>query len=168
MKKRVDLQKKNYKSYRPESKKTYKDDNINKENQSAAFLNTLSNTQFAIEVFIAILLLTGQISTTGVFIVPEGLALSASGGIFGFPGLRGRSPELSTDLDFLSVISALLLIYGQVRVLGPYVSGSGLFIVYSGEIFGYKSIPAVTNKFPKKHELLGQIITEEMLSRLRD
>lgn len=133
-----------------------------------ATLDFLEDVQYSIDFLTAILLLTGQLVTTGIFLVPDGLAFASSGDVFGFPRVEGRTPALSVDLDFIDVVSALLLILGQVRVLGPYLSGSGLFIVYSGQIFGYKSIPAAKVPASEKSKLFGQVIQEMALNSLED
>lgn len=141
---------------------------VRKQIKADSTVDLLEDVQYSIDVLIAILLLTGQLTTTGIFVVPGGLAFSASGDVFGFPRVEGRSAALSLDLDFIDVVSALLLIIGQIRVQGPYVSGSGLFIVYSGPIFGYKSVPAIKQPASAKSTLFGQMIREIVLDSLDD
>lgn len=134
--------------------------------QKDVAVNTLENIQSSIDFLIAILLLSGQITTTGLFIVPEGLAFSTSGDVFGFTRNKGKSEALSLDMDFIDVVSALLLILGQIRVQGPYFAGTGLFVVYSGPIFGYKSVPGIITKPSPKALALGQVMREMILERL--
>lgn len=135
-------------------------------NQSDAVVDALEDVQYSIDILTAILLLTGQITTTGIFVVPDGIAFAATGDIFGPPRNDGRTKALSLDIDFIDVVSAILLILGQVRVQGPYFSGVGLVIVYSGPIFGYKSVPVIITKPTPQALMFGQVLREMVIDRL--
>ncbi|QQE79659.1 hypothetical protein [Alicyclobacillus sp. SO9] len=105
--------------------------------------NGLVALQYSIDFFIAILLLTGAISTSGIFVVPEGFFLAATGPVFGSDLFEGKSAETSIGLRAVNVIVAILLILNVIRVTGPYITSQRAIIVFSGEIFGINEIAEV-------------------------
>lgn len=94
----------------------------------------------SIDIFTAILILTGQISIGGVFVTPESFSLSLSGPFTG----RTRKeaipdvPAADAALDFINIITALLLIIGQINVIGTYITSKGFSIVLGGPPFGLR------------------------------
>ena len=102
--------------------------------------NLLASTQYSIDIITAILLLTGQITTTGIFFVPEGFYLGATGPILGGVRSTGQSGSASVILDVVDVLAAVLLIMNAIRVTGPYITSNRFFLVFSGPLFGIKDI----------------------------
>lgn len=103
----------------------------------------LQSIQYSVDFVTAILLLTGQITTSGLFIVPEGFYLASTGEILGGVRLTGQTSGAVGILRLVDIIAALLLVVNAVRVTGPYITSGRAFIVFSGEIFGVKEIAGV-------------------------
>ncbi|WDL96055.1 hypothetical protein [Alicyclobacillus sp. ALC3] len=129
--------------------------------------NGLEAIQYSIDFVTAILLLTGRITTTGIFVVPEGFYLSATGPILGGTVSRGKTQALSYAFGMINVLSALLLILNVIRVTGPYITSRRAFIVFSGELFGIKEIAGVVrmkDMNPRTAAQLGRYIRTQALS----
>lgn len=105
--------------------------------RQTAVLGTLR----AVDFITAILILTGQITATGVFLAAPGFWLSFTGPVFGGKRVRGVEEGATILLDAIDVISALLLILGQVRVTGPWISSGGFSLPVTGPAFGVTSVP---------------------------
>jgi hypothetical protein len=99
----------------------------------------------SIDIVTAILLLTGQITVTGVFVSPNGFWLSMTGPVFGGVRLTGKTVASSTVLDAVDIVTALLLILGLITVSGPWISSSSFNLTVSGPIFGVTSVPLPIN-----------------------
>lgn len=113
--------------------------------------NVLATTQYSIDIVTAVLLLTGQITTTGIFFVPEGFYLGATGPLLGGVRSTGRAASAGVILDAVDVLSALLLIMNAVRVTGPYITSQRVFVVFSGPVFGIRQLVNVLEP-EKGHE----------------
>ena len=113
-----------------------------KEGESKA-LHGVEVVQYSIDFVTAILLLTGRITTSGIFVVPEGFFLAATGPILGGDNLEGKTMQTALGLRAVNLVSAILLILNVIRVTGPYISSQRALIIFSGEIFGIKEIAGV-------------------------
>jgi hypothetical protein len=134
--------------------------------QPIAARNGLEALQYSIDFVTAILLLTGQITTAGIFIVPEGFFLSATGPILGGDLFEGKTVETSIGLRTVNVVSAILLILNVIRVTGPYITSRRAIIVFSGEIFGIKDIAGVVSVRDMNRKVTQQVrqyVRSEML-----
>ena len=96
--------------------------------------------RYGIDLVTAVLLLTGQITTTGIFVVPEGFYLAASGPIFGGVRSTGTSTPATVVLSAVDALVAVLLILQAIRDTGVYITSQRFFIVFSGPIFGIKEV----------------------------
>lgn len=134
----------------------------NSSESSSVFTNALRGVQYSVDFLTAILLLTGQISTVGVYIVSNGFLLAATGPIMGGDRLKGLSTPASMGLDAIDVINALLLIIGQVQVTGPYITSGRLYMVWTGEIFGLPTTE-VTTPAVEKQRALAQYMKNQVL-----
>lgn len=132
-----------------------------------ALTNGLQAIQYSIDFVTAILLLTGQITTSGIFVIPEGFFLSATGPVLGGASFEGQTEILSVGLRTINVLSAILLILNVLRVTGPYVTSGRVYLVFSGEIFGIKEIVGAVSMSDMNQDVALQIrkhVTTEMLS----
>lgn len=137
----------------------------NRQGQSSStWKTTLRGVQYSVDFLTAILLLTGQITTVGVYIVSNGFLLAATGPIIGGDRMKGQSTAASIGLDAIDVINALLLIVGQVQVTGPYITSGRVYIVWTGEIFGLETTE-VTTPAMEEQRSLAQYIKKQMLHR---
>lgn len=117
----------------------------------------LRSIQYSIDFVTAILLLTGQITVGGIFVVPEGFYLSATGEILGGVRVTGRNEGGTGVLRMVNVITALLLIVNAIRVTGPYVTSGRVFLVFGGPIFGIKEVVGVANVEDMNQGAAGQL-----------
>ncbi|RIV17285.1 hypothetical protein D2Q93_15570 [Alicyclobacillaceae bacterium I2511] len=97
-----------------------------------------------VDLTMAVLLLTGQLTAVGVFILPEGIELSVTGPMFGGNRLVGRSMAATSTIAAIDLALALLLILGQLRFVGTYVSSRSLFLIITGPPLGITNLPVVT------------------------
>lgn len=134
----------------------------NQVQSSSVWKTTLRGVQYSVDFLTAILLLTGQITTVGVYIVSNGFLLAATGPIIGGNRMKGQSKTASIGLDAIDVINALLLIVGQVQVTGPYITSGRVYIVWTGEIFGLETTE-VTTPAVEERRALAQYIKKRML-----
>ncbi len=100
----------------------------------------IGSVRHGIDLVTAVLLLTGQITTTGIFVVPEGFYLASGGPIFGGVRSSGTSAPATVVLSAVDVLAAVLLILQAIRVTGVYITSQRFFIVFSGPIFGIKEV----------------------------
>ncbi|QQE79692.1 hypothetical protein [Alicyclobacillus sp. SO9] len=115
----------------------------NKEQRTHSSRNGLVALQYSIDFVMAILLLIGRITTSGIFVVPEGFFLGATVPIYGGDLFEGKSEEMQLRMRVVNVITAILLILNVIRVTGTYVSSGRQIIGFSGEIIGIKDIAGV-------------------------
>ncbi|MBS4201433.1 hypothetical protein KHA93_17505 [Bacillus sp. FJAT-49732] len=92
-----------------------------------------------INLIVAVLLLTGQITVNGVFIqATGGFSIPLTGPIIGDRRIVGKSNSkiLTFVVDSIDIVLALLLIFGQISVRGTLISSGHFTITVSGPIFG--------------------------------
>jgi len=102
---------------------------------------TIAAAMRAIDIWVAILLLTGQLTTGGVFISSGAIWFSLAGPIFGNVRAEGKSPGANMVLDGIDVITAFLLIIGQITNTGPWITSGRFNPVVSGPAFGNTNVP---------------------------
>lgn len=95
----------------------------------------------AVDIWIAILLLTGQISVGGVFVSAGAIWLSVTGPILGGVKQVGTTPDGQVVQDGVDVVTALLLILGQITNTGPWIASGRFNFVVSGPAFGNNNVP---------------------------
>lgn len=105
------------------------------ENRVEKSLRVLYRT---LDVAAVVLLLTGQITITGVFFTSDGgFSLSLSGPITGAARtVSAETPNGNLVIDLIDVLAAFLLILDQVNVIGTFISAHRFTIVISGPPFG--------------------------------
>ncbi|SFU86677.1 hypothetical protein SAMN05421543_1112 [Alicyclobacillus macrosporangiidus] len=99
----------------------------------------------AIDIWIAILLLTGQLTCGGVFLASGAIWLSLAGPITGSTRMEGQGDGAGFVLDAIDVIIALLLITGQITNTGPWISSGKFNFVVTGPVFGNPNIPVAAD-----------------------
>lgn len=132
----------------------------------------ISSAMRAIDIWTAILLLTGQITVGGVFISSGAIWFSLLGPILGNVRYEGREPGGDVLLDGIDVITAFLLILGQITNTGPWITSGRFNLVVTGPIFGYKNIPVPINFSKNKkakmfsNDFYQEVVRREMNKRL--
>lgn len=89
----------------------------------------------SLDLFTAILLLTGQIGIGAAFVTHDSFGLSLSGPFTG-SGSRPKTPQAELVLDGLDMITALLLLLDQIHVIGSFLTVNRYTLVVSGPPFG--------------------------------
>ena len=123
----------------------------------------LNGILYSVDLFASILLLTRQISLSGVYIIASGFSLAATGPILGGARVVGSTADLNEGITFINYVVAILLIIGQVRVSGPYVTSGRLVIVFSGAIFGSETVVGSIPTVSEDGKLMGSVLREEIL-----
>lgn len=108
------------------------------------------------------LLLSGQITIIGVFVMPGEFSLSLSGPLFGRARLQGKfGDRLTTALiDVLDVIIAVLLIIDEIRVVSSVVGPSRFSINVSGPIFGAPKHEPTLPVFKRSYHFFKKIVSK--------
>ncbi len=120
----------------------------------------ISGIYQTVDYVAAILLLSGQVTASGVFVSPGGMWISITGPILGGVRLSGKNLATSLTLDVVDIVTALLLILGQITVTGPWVSSGSFSLVISGPAFGITRVPVpvdsseTANEFGKQFRQL--------------
>ncbi len=117
---------------------------------------TIAGIYQVIDYWSAILLLTGQVTSTGVFISPGGFWVSVTGPILGGTRLAGKDIVSGAALDAVDIITAFLLILGQLTVTGPWITSGRFNLVISGPAFGIPTVPIPEVPFETTNEFFQQ------------
>lgn len=135
-----------------------------RKNQGVEFI---AAAQRAIDIWIAILLLTGQLTVGGVFVSYGAFWFSLIGPIFGNIRIEGKTTNANVVVDAIDIITALLLILGQLTNTGPWLSSGRFNMVVTGPAFGYDDVPVPINssKISKNAEEFCNDFTEQIIIR---
>jgi hypothetical protein len=98
----------------------------------------IATLQRDLNLSIAFLLLSGQVTIRGVFVTPGGFTIALSGPIIGGSRTEGRNgnTSINTIIDLIDVIISILLIIDEIRLIGVLVGPGRLSLTVSGPIFG--------------------------------
>lgn len=120
-----------------------------------------------IDIWTAILLLTGQITVGGVFVSSGAIWFSISGPILGNVRTEGTTPNANTVQDGIDIITAFLLILGQITNTGPWLSSGRFNLVVTGPAFGYTNVPVPisSSKRSKEAEEFFDDFTQQIMIR---
>ena len=98
----------------------------------------IATLQRDLNLSIAFLLLSGQVTIRGVIVTPGGFTIALSGPIIGGSRTEGRNGNIAinTMIDLIDVIISILLIIDEIRLIGVLVGPGRLSLTVSGPIFG--------------------------------
>lgn len=113
--------------------------------------NIVNGVYKTLDVVAFLLLLSGQVRIGGVFVSSGGFSLSLSGTVTG-GGVEGKLPNAALVLDVLDIIAALLILTGQLQVLGTYITSGRFSIVVGGPILGGAKMESY---LPRTNEFIG-------------
>ncbi|UNL86297.1 hypothetical protein [Priestia koreensis] len=101
-------------------------------------LEKLRFFQREVDLIIAALLLTGQLTMSRVIIEPGGFSLTVSGPIIGRVRLEGKYGNKlgSAVLDGIDIVLAILLLKGDIGFTGLFIAPGGFSFNIGGPIFG--------------------------------
>lgn len=117
-------------------------------NNQADELEQIHSIQRTIDTVAALLLLTGQVTISGVFVRPGRFSVSIGGPIFGGRRLEGKNHSRAGSLviDIIDILLAIFLLNDEINVEGTFISSGTFTMNISGPIFGFpKVIPALPN-----------------------
>lgn len=117
-------------------------------NNQADELEQIHSIQRTIDTVAALLLLTGQVTISGVFVRPGRFSVSIGGPIFGGRRLEGKNHSRAGSLviDIIDILLAIFLLNDEINVEGTFISSGTFTLNISGPIFGFpKVIPALPN-----------------------
>lgn len=114
-----------------------------------------------IDLVIASLLLTGQITMNRIFIGPGYFGITVGG-----PITRGRRLEAKNDnqfvnfsLDVIDIILAILLIKDEINLVGVFISSDARFsLSLSGPIFGRDKVVPILPYLQKNQREINKIV----------
>lgn len=121
----------------------------------------------ALDVWSAILLLTGQVTVSGVFFSSGGMWLSFTGPILGSTNNSGTNERAERVLDGIEILTAILLILGQITNTGPWISSGHFNLVVTGPVFGVKEVPvaAIPSRSSAKADVFFSQLRQELMER---
>lgn len=127
----------------------------------------ISAAMRAIDIWSAVLLLTGQITVGGVFLASGAIWFSLSGPILGSVRTEGKSPNSNVIVDGIDIITAFLLILGQITNTGPWISSSHFNLVVSGPAFGNNNVPVPigSSKISDETQVFFRDFYQQVVSR---
>ena len=98
----------------------------------------IATLQRDLNLSIAFLLLSGQVTIRGVIVTPGGFTIALSGPIIGGSRTESRNgnTSINTMIDLIDVIISILLIIDEIRLIGVLVGPGRLSLTVSGPIFG--------------------------------
>ena len=100
--------------------------------------HVIASLQRDLNLSIAFLLLSGQLTIRGVIVTSGGFTISLSGPIIGGTRTEGKNGNIATNtmIDLIDVIISILLIIDEIRLVGVLVGPGRLSLTVSGPIFG--------------------------------
>ncbi|WP_057775604.1 hypothetical protein [Cytobacillus dafuensis] len=124
-------------------------------------IQVIASLQRDLNLVTAFLLLSGQITIVGVFVIPGGFSVSLSGPIFGGSRLEGKCGNrvLNAFIDIIDVIIAILLIIDEIRLVSVVVGPGRFSVDVSGPIFGEEvnepTLPLLRQNYNFFHQIVS-------------
>ncbi|MGG3858167.1 hypothetical protein ABET41_09400 [Metabacillus fastidiosus] len=117
-----------------------------------------------INYIIAILLLTGQLTITGVFVRAGAISLSLGGPIIGSDRIQARRGKKTVNLliGVIDVIIALLILAEQIGIVSVVISSEKFFLNVTGPIFGESRVVASAPVLHENVKALNQIVPDHL------
>ena len=125
-------------------------------------LQVIASLQRELNLATAALLLTGQITVRGVFILSGEFSISLSGPLLGEPRIEGKfGNRIATSIvDVIDIIIAILLIIDAIQVLRSVI-GPGFFsIIVSGPIFGTPKAEPTLPSLKRNYNFFKKIVSK--------
>ncbi|PLT28515.1 hypothetical protein [Peribacillus deserti] len=125
----------------------------------------ISAIQFEIDIILAALLLTGQITVIRVYVIPGGFGFSLGGPLTGRSRLEGRSKikAFSFAIDLLDILLAILLLTRKITFEGLFVGPGRFSFNVSGPIFGIPKPQPVQSEIEKISKEFRGIVAEHFM-----
>jgi hypothetical protein len=123
--------------------------------------SAIYSIQRSLNIITSFLLLTGQITITGVFVRPARFSLNLGGPLFGGRRIEGEGgwQTGSVIIDLIDVIIAILLITDEITLTAIAIGPSEFTVNASGPIFGFPkvipSLPRIKDDFQFFHSVVS-------------
>ncbi len=123
--------------------------------------HVIASIQRDINLALAFLLLSGQLTIRGVIVTSGGFSITLTGPIVGGARTEAKSGNMAinTMIDTIDVIISILLILDEIRLVGVLVGPGRLSLPVSGPIFGEPlnepSLPIVRDSYHFFHQMLS-------------
>ncbi len=121
----------------------------------------LREIQRDIDIVIASLLLTGQITVSRIYFGPGYFGFTVGGPITGGSRLEAKKGNQFADisLDVIDIILAILLITDEINLVGLFISSDARFsLSISGPIFGREKVVPVLPYLKKNQREFRNIV----------
>ena len=125
-------------------------------------IHFIATLQRDINLLAAFLILTGQLTIVGIFIIPGGFSVSFSGPITGGSRLESKFGDQVTNvlIDVIDVIIAVLLIIDELRLVSTVFAQSRFSIDFTGPIFGNPIVEPTIPILQQNHVFLHKYVLE--------
>ncbi|MGG3889798.1 hypothetical protein [Metabacillus fastidiosus] len=116
-----------------------------------------------INYIIAILLLTGQLTITGVFVKSDGISISLGGPIIGSDRTVAKRGNRTVNLliEVIDVILALLIFTDQIGISSIVISSEKFFINVTGPIFSEPRVVVSAPAVRENIKAFNQIVPKQ-------
>jgi len=139
--------------------------------------NIIREIQRDIDLIIAFLLLTGQITLTRVYFGPGYFGVTVGGPLTGANRLESSNgnPLGNVTLDIVDILIAILILKDEINLVGLFIASDARFsLSISGPIFGRAKVVPITKYLKKNQKEFHTIVSnnffldDEFLSVLKN
>jgi hypothetical protein len=125
-------------------------------------LSILRAIQRDMDIITAGLLLAGQFTIIGIFITPDGFALSVGGPLSGESRIESKNNNQAVDatIDAIDILLAMLLISGKVGIGAITLSSDGFSFTIAGPIFGTQKPDPTLPNAPKVFKEFNTVVSK--------
>jgi len=119
-----------------------------------------------IDIIIAFLLLTGQITLTRVYFGPGYFGVTVGGPLTGANRLESfnENPLGNATLDIIDIIIAILILKDEINLVGLFVASDARFsLSISGPLFGREKVVPVMPYLKKNKKEFDAIVADNFL-----
>lgn len=128
--------------------------------------NAIRDIQRDIDIVIAFLLLTGQITLVRVYFGPGYFGVTVGGPLTGANRLESANNNQlgNFTLDLIDIVLAILLIKDKINLVGLFIASDARFsLSLSGPIFGRAKVVPVTNYLKKNQKEFNRILDKHYI-----
>lgn len=136
--------------------------------EEKAMLDTaiIREIQRDLDLIIASLLLTGQITLTRIYFGPGYFGVTVGGPITGVSRLEGKGKNhlFNFSLDVIDILVAILLIKDEINLVGLFISSDARFsLSISGPLLGREKVVPVLPYLKKNQRELNEIVNSSYI-----
>jgi len=124
---------------------------------------TIRGIQRDIDLIVALLLLTGQITLTRVYFGPGYFGVTVGGPLTGAKRLdvKFNGPAKNLSIDVIDLLLALFLVKDLINVVGLFIASDAAFsISVSGPLFGRAKVVPISSHLKDNEAALRKIVKD--------